>query len=564
VAVGKAAWQNRPHDGLRDPLHPGRAFTPNEKYAAMVEAVGYVPVALSADDYVELLPARWHAVNAYGIKVSRRTYDGEELNPFRQQPSGVKEHGDRWEVHCDPYDISRIWVRDHWNGGWVTVFWTQLHRVAAPFGEMAWDHVRARQPGATEEELADAVDSLLRRASQGPGGAGRPGQDRRGRRVAARTKAAQRLPRAAARPGGNDGQPQAGSQDDDGLAEIIPMPIFDPLRRGGQTVVSPGPGEEDRQPRALTTLAGWRQFAGEVPTVPQLLDPVVWQGLDAGKRAAYDDDRIAHHLRLLIVQTPAVRDVVTTGRRLAHMNRSARYGRSGLIVSGPARTGKTTAITQLGKTIEVIHRRRYPRCGDDIPVAYITVPPATPRMIAAEFARFLGIPVTQRANITDIIEAVCGACADARTSVVCVDEIHNLNIATRAGGEASDTLKYFSERIPATFVLAGISVERAGLLSGPRGEQIAGRYSMVRTGPFPRDGQWATLIAALEGILPRLASYLHERAGGMIGSLLWLIRSAAIQAVIDGTEQVTRKAMDAIPVDIASQTASRAEHRERS
>ena len=142
-----AAWQNRPHDGLRDPLHPGRAFTPNEKYAAMAEAAGYVPVALTADDYVELLPARWHAVNAYGIKVNRRTYDGEELNPFRQQPSGVKEHKNLWEVHCDPYDISRIWVRDHWNGGWVTVFWTQLHRVAAPFGEMAWDHARARQPG---------------------------------------------------------------------------------------------------------------------------------------------------------------------------------------------------------------------------------------------------------------------------------------------------------------------------------------------------------------------------------------------------------------------------------
>jgi len=32
-----------------------------------------------------------------------------------------------------------------------------------------------------------------------------------------------------------------------------------------------------------------------------------------------------------------------------------------------------------------------------------------------------------------------------------------------------------------------------------------------------------------------------------------LIRSAAIQAVIDGTEKITRKSMDAIPVDIASQ-----------
>jgi hypothetical protein len=47
----------------------------------------------------------------------------------------------------------------------------------------------------------------------------------------------------------------------------------------------------------------------------------------------------------------------------------------------------------------------------------------------------------------------------------------------------------------------------------------------------------------------------------MIGCLLWLIRSAAIQAVIDGTEKITRKTMDAIPVDIASQTASRAERR---
>ena len=329
--------------------------------------------------------------------------------------------------------------------------------------------------------------------------------------------------------------------------------------------MTPAPGP-DSDPRlgALTTLAGWRQFATEMPAVPQLLDSKVWQGLDQDKRAAYDDDRIAHHSRLLIVQTPAVRDVVTTGRRLAHLNRSAHYGRSGMIVSGPARTGKTTAITQLGKTIEVIHRRRHPRSGSDIPVVYITVPPAaTPKMIAAEFARFLGLPLSRRSNITDIIEAVCGVCTDTRTSVICVDEIHNLNIATRAGAEASDTLKYFSERIPATFVFAGISVERAGLLSGARGEQIAGRFTMVRTGPFGCDEQWATLIAALEGslrlhrhrpgTLPELARYLHQRTGGMIGSLLWLIRSAAIQAVIDGTEKITRKAMDSLQVDIASQ-----------
>jgi hypothetical protein len=31
-------------------------------------------------------------------------------------------------------------------------------------------------------------------------------------------------------------------------------------------------------------------------------------------------------------------------------------------------------------------------------------------MIAVEFARFLGLPVSRRSNITDIIESVCGVC----------------------------------------------------------------------------------------------------------------------------------------------------------
>jgi len=48
--------------------------------------------------------------------------------------------------------------------------------------------------------------------------------------------------------------------------------------------------------------------------------------------------------------------------------------------------------------------------------------------------------------------------------LVCVDELHNLNLATRAGAEVSDQLKYFAERLPATFVYAGINVE----VQGPR------------------------------------------------------------------------------------------------
>jgi hypothetical protein len=332
--------------------------------------------------------------------------------------------------------------------------------------------------------------------------------------------------------------------------------------------VSTAPANDDADDhRQLTTLAGWRRFVEQTPTPPGLLAEREWQQLSEDDRVVYDERRLNHHARLLIVATPTIRQVITDGRRLSYLNRNAHSGRCGLILSGPARTGKTTALTQLGKTLEVIHRQRHPRAGGDIPTVYITVPPAaTAKMIAVEFARFLGLPTIRRANITDVVEAVCGVCLDTRTTVIAVDEIHNVSLTTRSGAEASDMLKYFSERIPATFVYAGIDVERAGLLAGTRGEQIAGRFGMIRTGAFPAGEHWTGLIAVLEdslrlhrhrpGTLTGLADYLHHRTTGMIGSLLRLIRGAALQAVLDGTEQITRRSLDTIDVDIAAQAAS--------
>ncbi|MFD9495150.1 Mu transposase C-terminal domain-containing protein [Streptomyces sp. NPDC102256] len=130
-----AVWQNRPHDALRDPDSPKRAFSPNEKYATLLESCGYVPAPLSGEDYIELLPERWQAINAYGIRINHRTYDANELTPMRRQHSGVAEKKGLWEIHYDPYDVSRIWVRDRRSepARWITVFWKHLHRVGVPF-----------------------------------------------------------------------------------------------------------------------------------------------------------------------------------------------------------------------------------------------------------------------------------------------------------------------------------------------------------------------------------------------------------------------------------------------
>ena len=190
-----AHWQNRPHDGLRHPLTPGAALTPNEKYAALVEVAGYVPGRRCPPGTTSsCCPLTWRVINAYGIKISHRTYDCQALNPLpRPARRGSRRSKGLWEVHYDPYDVTRIWVRNHHDGGWITVPWTHLRTAPAPFGELAWAQARdilARRgtDHATESEIAGAVEALLDKAGHGPAGSPgrRPGDDRR---VAARTRA---------------------------------------------------------------------------------------------------------------------------------------------------------------------------------------------------------------------------------------------------------------------------------------------------------------------------------------------------------------------------------------
>jgi len=41
---------------------------------------------------------------------------------------------------------------------------------------------------------------------------------------------------------------------------------------------------------------------------------------------------------------------------------------------------------------------------------------------------------------------VCATAAHTHVELVCIDEIHNLNLATRTGADVSDQLKYFAGR----------------------------------------------------------------------------------------------------------------------
>lgn len=51
------------------------------------------------------------------------------------------------------------------------------------------------------------------------------------------------------------------------------------------------------------------------------------------------------------------------------------------------------------------------------------------------------------------------------------------------------------------------------------------------------------------GSLTGLDRYLHDRTGGMIGSLSHLIRGAALDAILTGSEEITEQGLKAIPLD---------------
>ncbi len=208
-------------------------------------------------------------INSYGVKIGLRTYDSGELNPYRRQHSGIEAKGGRWEVRYDPYDISRVWIRNHHHGGWLSAAWKHLRTAPVPFGEHAWTHARqllaARgSDSATEAEIAAAAADLLDRAGNGPG-PGPSGQapakqhqaaDRtcspRSRRVRGRAAAtaAPLWPRPAPGPAdsgqdedsagqaGADGPgPEAGGRSEQPAgqeaetetrpAQVIPLPLFD-------------------------------------------------------------------------------------------------------------------------------------------------------------------------------------------------------------------------------------------------------------------------------------------------------------------------------------------------
>ncbi|WP_371476395.1 TniB family NTP-binding protein [Kitasatospora sp. NBC_00315] len=362
----------------------------------------------------------------------------------------------------------------------------------------------------------------------------------------------------------------------------------------------PDPGQ-DASP---TTWELFRRFADDPPPVPPGPGDAP---RTAEQRLAYHSRFVTVRTPAVVKTLLEVRTLMALGR---HQRATARPS---LIVTGPPTTGKTTTLLEVGRTCHLAEQARGGPGAAQVPVAYLLVPPgATAKALALEFARYLGIPVSARMTQAQIAASVCHTYNTVGVRLVLIDEIHRLNPRTSTGAEAADFLKDLTERISATFVYAGIDVTTTALFTGTAGAQLAGRAGLIDCDPLPattrtntaRSSQSANgsgstgsgegnssesigssranagggsgtgsassggvvvtrpfreTVAAMEnaldlqrhraGSLVRLAPYLHQRTAGRIGSLSRLLRRAAITAILDGSEKITRSALDAIALD---------------
>ena len=83
-------------------------------------------------------------INDYGIRIDYRTYDRADWRPGGASSSGVAARKGLWEVHYDPYDVSRVCVRNP-TAGWITAPWTHLGRGGPAVRRL---HLAARPAGS--------------------------------------------------------------------------------------------------------------------------------------------------------------------------------------------------------------------------------------------------------------------------------------------------------------------------------------------------------------------------------------------------------------------------------
>lgn len=322
-----------------------------------------------------------------------------------------------------------------------------------------------------------------------------------------------------------------------------------PRGRSSSRASEPGPMPRGTG-RATEIVATARPVLPEAlhapPFVPALAEDHV--------SARDESQRLAYHAQLPIC-SPDIEDAARRIEEVLLLNEASQGSRYGVLVHGPAGSGKTTVLA--AAAFRLAQNTSRPAAAEGSPAIHVQLSPATsPRLLLAELARSFGIPLRGSPATADLAKRVSHAMEDAQTSLVLIDEAHYLRSPGWSQAAVADVLDYLCDRMPATFVYAGL--DDPDRLASSITQARHRRLLSVGLSDLPEAEAWTELVRRAEqdlrlrehvpGTLTGLSSTLHRRTGGNVGQLAFLLRAAAVRAILDGTEQLTATLLSELPL----------------
>lgn len=310
-----------------------------------------------------------------------------------------------------------------------------------------------------------------------------------------------------------------------------------------------------------TTLEGLRRRMEHHVPPPTWHTRATFDKMTPSEQEAYDDARLRWFRNGIFIKTPATRRLDTAALSLLRVHDPDALGERGIVLTGPAHIGKTTALIKTAAKVEDHVARRNPGylAEGQAPVAYVEMSPkASPKSIASSILDFYGIPHNfTRASQHQLTTAALDAIRRRRARFLIFDELQMLKLDGKMGDDAVNALKTIMNDSGAICVFSGIDLTNE--LSSRAAEQIMNRCQVIQMEPVSSAtdidrGQWAALVKTLgaamhlldadeDSLLP-YADLLLGLSKGKVGDLREILQQAMVAAIedrLDGApEAITR------------------------
>lgn len=325
------------------------------------------------------------------------------------------------------------------------------------------------------------------------------------------------------------------------------------------------------------TKVGWQQVVRGEPFTYTRVTLADYEQMSRNERYTYDQDRIRHHSSIDAIATTAFTGAIEAlTERLDAIIGNSTVALPGMLLTGPAYAGKSTALIRFGRDVERALRtargiplpgpsqpaERLPSGFEYLPVCYFSIDTQViPTLRNA--VRFYNpdLPAGKRYTANDLTAMLLDFVAGSETRLIAMDQMQNLKHAVAGAQAVSEALKNIMDGAPGT-MLAGAGVELDAFrvfTEGYRDQdahlaQTGSRFSLHHMRAYDLDDDqsrkdWMRLLATVErsldlfhaepGDLVNHMLYLHEATGGLAGELLPLLRNAANHAVTSNTERIT-------------------------